>query len=182
VPLRLTWGIARWLAIVLGLLIVACGVDWLVDRRQDTPLTLRAAMLVVQLLVAITAAYFFLLRPLGKRLGDSTLALRVEEKHRAFRHRLISAVQRNQECGNTQGMSRELISVVTREAEQQARQVSFPAVADHRRLRWSAAVAGPALGLAALLVVLISPSLALTLLNRQLLFNDEIPRSVYLES
>jgi hypothetical protein len=180
VVLRFAWGGARWLAIVGALLALACLIDWIVDRDQDTPWALRIGLLLIQIAVAMAAAGWFLVRPLLRsRLDDTHLALLVEDRHPQFEHRLISAVQLNQPGAFTEGMSPELIAQVTREAEKQASEVSFTSVADTRRLGWSALAAGP-VALAGLAAVLLWPSLVLALLQRQLLLDRDVPRAVTL--
>ncbi len=74
--LDLTWGCARWLALAVGLLVLAGLIDWAIDREQDTPEEVRQVLSYGQLAVAAVAAFVFLLRPLRKRLSDRVLALR----------------------------------------------------------------------------------------------------------
>jgi hypothetical protein len=179
--LSLVWGVACVLSIALVLLIIACFTDWLIDRWRETPTLVRLGLLFLQLGIAAVAGLFFILWPQMRRLSDSTLALWVEDFMPQFRHRLISAVQLNQPGADLGGMSRELVRKVTDEAEKQAERLNFAQVADHRRLGWSAAVAGPALLLAAI-PFLLMPGLTLTLLARQLMLPVEIPHSVQLVS
>lgn len=177
----LAWGAARWLAVVLVLL-VACGLlDWLIDRERETPMLVRQVLLGLQIVVAVAAAAFFVLWPQMRRLRDDELALYVEDKVPAFRHRLISAVQFNRPGTDLGGMSLELVQVVTREAERQADELTFASLAEHHRLTRGMAILVPALLLAALPFVL-WPNIALALLARQGLAEVEVPRSVYLES
>jgi len=111
--LAVLWGVTRGLAVALTFLASACLVDWLIDRRQDTPMALRWAMLLAQ---SILWGYLFVVlfaRPLFGRWSNSRLALWVEEKAPWLGHRLISAVQLNQGGAAIEGMSAELIAVVT---------------------------------------------------------------------
>ncbi len=179
--LRLTWGAARWLALVLSLLLLACLIDWTLDQDEDTPWPIRIALTVSEGGTALAAAWYFLILPLVGQPNDSELALWVEDKNPRLEHRLISAVQLNQPGALTEGMSKELIAVVTREAEQEAKRIPFARLADHRRVRWSGVIAGPVL-LLALILVLIWPELSLALLSRQLLLDRDIPRSIALAS
>ncbi len=180
--LRLAWGAARWLTVVIVLLILACTVDYVIDRSdyEETPWELRVAMLAVQLLAAAGTGFWWLVWPLLRRPSDAELALWVEDKMPGFRHRLISAVQLNQPGARTEGMSAELIAVVTREAERQAERAAFAALADQRRFLWSAALGGPVV-LASLLLLILIP-VAPILLARQLLGNWDVPRDIYLVS
>ena len=135
--LTLVWGAACWLAIVLVLLAVCGFVDWLIDRQRDTPMGVRVGMFGVKAVVAALAGLLFVLWPQIRRLPDALLALWVEEKVPQFEHRLISAVQLNQPGARLEGMSPELVAVVTKEAEMQARRIGFARVADHGRLKWA---------------------------------------------
>lgn len=179
--LQLTWGGARWLALVLAVLFLACLIDYLVDRGGDTPMALRRLLFYSQLLVAAVAGFFLILWPLRKRLHDDNLALRVEEQNPQFEHRLISAVQLNKPGAFTQGMSAQLIAVVTKEAEEQAERVHFAQVADSRRLKWSAATLLPVLAIV-VIPLLLWPRLGFTLLARQFLADADIPRNVTIET
>ena len=178
--LALAWGTARWLAVVLTALLAACFVDWLVDRERDTPWAVRRLLLAAQVMLAAAVGYWFLVRPQLHRLRDDTLALWVEDRHPALRHRLISAVQLTRPTARREGMSMELIAVVAREAEQHSAALDFAAVADHGRLRRAAVTLAPVLVLTAVLFLLL-PDLCNVLLARQLMADVEIPRSVYLE-
>jgi len=178
--LDLVCGASRWLALTVGLLLLACLIDWAIDRERETPLELRRFLSYFQIAVAICASFLFLLWPFRKRLTDSSLALRVEEKFPQLKHRLISAVELNKRHTKTQGMSRELIAVVTKEAVEQTRGLSFAEVADKRRLTWGAALLIPVLALTAL-PFLLWPQTAATLLARQMGDDRDIPRDVSIE-
>lgn len=178
--LDLAWGFARLLALAVVLLLVAGLIDWAIDRERDTPEEIRRFLSYLQVVVAV-AACLFLLWPLRKRLSDSALALRVEDRHPQLQHRLISAVELNQPGAVTEGMSAELIGVVTKEALQQAQALDFAGVADNRRLKWSAALVLPVAVLAALPFVL-WPDMARALLARQFGADLDIPRSVAIEA
>src|SRR5919109_4636545 len=103
--LRFAWGMARLVTVMFVMLILACLVDYLIDRVQDTPYSVRALLYLTQMGVASLAIFFWVLWPLIRRPSDSELALWVEEKMPGFRHRLISAVQLNQPSAKTEGMS-----------------------------------------------------------------------------
>jgi hypothetical protein len=178
--LRLVWGLAR-LAAVAGLVILGgCVVDWLYDRIQDTPHQIHVGLLTLTVIAALVAFLFWVLAPQCDWLKDDDLALRVEEKHPTFRDRLISAVQLNRPEADTQGMSQELIGVLTNEAVARADVVSFRRVADHRRLGYALAVLLP---VAAVIGGLWAwqPVMARTLLARHFMADVEIPRRTHLE-
>ncbi len=179
--LTFVWGAACWLAVVLVLLVLACLVDWFVDRSRETPMGVRLALFALQVSTAAIAVLLLVILPQFRRLPDTILALWVEDKIPQFDHRLISAVQFNQPNADLGGMSRELVGIVTKEAERQAQRVSFAQVADHSRLQWSALVLGPVLLIAALPLV-IWPGTVFALLARQTLLDVDVPHSVTLVS
>jgi hypothetical protein len=179
--LDLAWGAARLLALAVTLLILAGAADWLIDREQDTPEDVRLVLSYFQIGALAAAAFFFLLWPLRKSRPDSALALCVEEKHPRLRHRLISAVQLNQPGADIEGMSEELIGVVTQEAVTRVRTIDVAAVADKGRLRWAAALVLPTLALAAA-PFLLWPKTASALLARQFGADRDIPRDVTIEA
>src|SRR5688572_30605564 len=86
--LQLVWGVARWGALVLAALLVAAAVDWLIDRNQETPWTLRRFLLLAQVFLAAAALGYFVVWPLLRRLTDSELAMWVEDRHPQLEHRL----------------------------------------------------------------------------------------------
>src|SRR6516162_10060214 len=180
--LTFVWGAARWLFIVLVLLFVCGLLDWFIDRQRDTPRAVRLGMFFVQSAVAAVAGVFFLLWPQVRRLPDALLALWVEEKIPRFDHRLISAVQLNRPEAKLEGVSRELVAVVTREAEKETLLVGgFTQVADHSRLKWTAFVLSPIVLMVALPFA-IWPGICFALLARQALSDVEVPHSVSLVS
>jgi hypothetical protein len=179
--LRLSWGAARWLVLVLALLALACLTDWLIDRFFQTPWAFRVLMFLGQVAIGLAAAALLLVRPLTRRLSDNDMTLMVEDRHPELHHRLISVVQFHRPGARLEGMSRELIDRVTAETEEQTAHLHFAGVADARRLAWAAACALPALLVAAGLC-LAFPETAWALLSRQLLADVAIPRSIYLEN
>ena len=60
---RLSWGGARWFAIVAVVLGFACLADWLYDRRGEVPFALRVLASLSQVGLAAGLAYLFLIRP-----------------------------------------------------------------------------------------------------------------------
>ena len=127
------------------------------------------------------AGLCFLFIPQIRRLPDDLLALWVEAKCPRFDHRLISAVQLNRPKAKLDGMSPELVAVVTREAEKESKRLSFASLADHGRLTWAAIVAVPALLLIAIPFA-VWPRLGAALLARQALLDIEVPHSVELQN
>jgi hypothetical protein len=178
--LDLAWGIARLLAFVVVFLLIACLIDWLVDREIDTPLWLRRSLSIGQIVAAAIALFWFILWPLTKKLTDSALALRVEDKNPRLTHRLISAVELNRPSADIQGMSPQLIAVVTEEAVAETRNLDFVKVADSRRFKRGALVVIAVL-VAAVAPFLLWPESAPALLARQFGEDIDIPRYVAIE-
>src|SRR5690348_10333858 len=87
--LRLAWGAARWLAVVVAALFVACLADWWIDRGRDTPYTLRVGMLLAQVALAAALLVVWVLAPVVRRRSDDDLALLVESKMPDLHHQLI---------------------------------------------------------------------------------------------
>jgi hypothetical protein len=179
--IRLAWGVCRCLAIVLALVLLSALVDYLIDRERDTPWAVRYTLFVIQVVAATAAALAFVLWPQLRRLRDRELAQWVESRASRLDDRLVTAVELNLPGARIEGMSHELIAVVTREAEKHVGSVNFPRVADHRRLGWGLAILAPAV-LIAIVPLLLAPELSMALLARQALQDIEVPRLVRLES
>jgi hypothetical protein len=179
--LRLALGAARVAALLLAVLLAACAVDWLIDLWDETPWALRVGMLVGQLALAAVALALLVLLPLLTRLRDDALALFVEDKCPELQHRLISALQLNRAGARIEGMSPELLAAMTKEAAQQVATLPCAALADHRRLGHGLLLLAPvSLVIAAL--ALLFPETVSALLQRQLLADIDIPRTVELAS
>ena len=163
------------------MLTLACLLDWVIDRRQETPLVLRQVLFFGQAVLWVLSGALLVLGPICRRLSNTRLALYVERKVPDLDHRLISAVQLNQPRADTRGMSPTLIGLVTREAENWVKALDCASLADHRRLSWAAAVVAPILVVAGV-CFLLWPDTVQALVARQFLQDCDIPRSVYLES
>src|SRR5262249_8275384 len=132
------WGAACWLAITIVLLMDCGFVAWLIDRQRGPPLGVRLGLFFVPAAVAGMAALRVGLLPQPSRLPATLAAPCGADKMPQFDHRLISAVQLNQPDAQLEGMSRELVAMVTREAEKLTQRVGgFTQVADHRRIIWT---------------------------------------------
>ncbi len=200
---RLAWGGARWLAIVLCVLGVACALDWAIDRYSgsqtwrdilksswvftgidplaagETPYWFRLLMTAGQLALAGGLAYVLLIRPWVRTPDIDTLASSAEQAYPEFDHRLVTAIQLNRTTADTRGMSRVLIGEVTREAEDIGSHHNFLKLIDYRRLGWAAAVLAPVLA-GWMIFGATRPALASILVQRQALLDVEIPRNIHL--
>ncbi|HEY7153873.1 MAG TPA: hypothetical protein VH575_07920 [Gemmataceae bacterium] len=178
--LRLTWAVARCLAVFAVVLAAVCLIDFVVDLYRDTPRWLRVGLLGTQMALWL-AGCVFVLRRTARRLSDTQVSLWIEENMPRLGHRLISAVQLNRPDAATEGMSPEMIAAVTRQAEEQAAVADFARVADARRLKWAGQLLAP-LALVALLLLALWPDTVRALLARQFLDDRSIPRSLSIES
>ncbi len=174
---RLAWGFARWASLIAVGLIVACLVDWWIDRSRETPFWLRVLMTGTQLVGYSVAAYYFLWKLKVPKLD--WLASKAEQQIPEFDHRLVTALQLNRTGARTDGMSPQLIQSVTREAETLSAKHNLIRLADSRRIEWALILFVP-LFLVLGLFIAFRPTLVGALLRRQALMNAEIPRSVKL--
>lgn len=179
--LRAVWGAARWVAIALAVLALACFGDWYYDRDADTPRWLLGLGLGTQLLLSAGLVLLFLVRPLRRTPKFDDLATRAERAIPELDHRLVTALQLNRPDARTTGMSPVLIAHVTREAGEIASRHRLTRLASFRPLGWAAIVAVPVLAAAGVFAA-VKPELTLVLLKRQLLINAAIPRSVAIEN
>jgi hypothetical protein len=177
--LRFVWGMARLLAAVGLLLILACATDWIYDRFDDTPFWLRAGLTVFQAAVAVVLLFFLVLRPLVLWLSYSDLAALVEKAFPSLRGRVRSAVELNAPGAKVSGMSKDLIAEVTRQAEAEMKALPVRKAIDGRRWKWAFGVLAPVVVLVGL-PWLVAPETCLALIQRQLFGDAVIPRSVQL--
>lgn len=176
------WGATRWLAFALTLLTLAVVTDWWIDKYRETPMWVRVPLTLLQVVGYAVAALVWVVWPWARGPGLIPLARRVEENIPEYDHRLITAIQLTRADARTAGMSPELISTVTAEAERISGNHDLARLADSRRLKWSAALLAWPLGVAALLLVAFGPSLLVILMKRQALADVEIPRNIQLRS
>jgi hypothetical protein len=171
------WGFAVWTAVVGVALAVACGIDWWVDLRRDTPFWLRALLTGSQLALAGLTAMLLLVR-LRVPTTDA-LAARAEAADPAYGHKLVTALQLTRPGAKTEGMSAELIAAVARDA---AALVASRPVTRFFRFKRLAQAGGVLLAVVAVGggFVVARPALASSLFARQCLLNVEIPRTVEL--
>jgi hypothetical protein len=178
--IHVAWGLTRWLALALTLFTAAAFVDWGVDHYVDTPLWVRAPLMLIQLVVLSVAGLFWIVFPLTRGPSLIRLARRVEKRIPEFDHRLITSIQLTRGDAQVAGMSPQLIRMVTAEAEGISDKHDLVTLADTRRLKWSAALAAWPLGILCFLLLFFGPTLLGVLLLRQFLANVDIPRDVHL--
>jgi hypothetical protein len=156
--------------------------SWSPDAILDeTPKWLRVLMTTGQLTLAGGLVYLLLVRPWRRTPPVDELAGSAEKAIPAFGHRLVTAVQLNRPTARTQGMSRVLIAEVTREAGELSERHNLLKQVNYARLLFALAVALPVLG-GWVVFAAANPELASVLLERQLLRDLEIPRTIHLEN
>jgi len=175
--LRLMWGLARWAAVVVGLFFVCCGIDWWIDLWYDTPGVVRWLMRLVQIGIAISLFWKWIVIPWDSGLRDQDIARWVESCDSRHGHRLITAVELNAKNADRVGMSESLIDAVTKQAEEIARTTDFREQLDKRRLKWSTWLIVPTLLLPLLLFILWNAT-ATALARRQFGDDISIPRRI----
>jgi hypothetical protein len=175
------WGLTRWLAFALTLLTIAMLADWWIDKYRETPMWVRIPLTLLQVIGIAVAALVWVIWPWAKGPSLIPLAKRVEETIPEFDHRLITAIQLTRSGAKTEGMSNELIGIVTDEAELISGKHNLARLADTKRLKWSAALLAWPLGITAFLLIFFGPTLLVILLKRQALADVEIPRNIRLE-
>ncbi|MFO0843878.1 MAG: hypothetical protein U0797_16025 [Gemmataceae bacterium] len=175
--LAVSWAGARFLALFAALVVLACLLDWWIDRYRDTPEGLRFALRWGQVVLWVLLPSLWAILNL-RRVSDDAAALAIEEKTPSLGHRLISAVQLNRPGAQVAGMSPALIAAVTNQAEEQAAAVDPTQVSDGRRFRWAGMLFGSLGIVLGFLFFLASPRTSQALLSRLMGGDDEIPRSV----
>jgi len=204
--LRVVWGSARTLAVLLLVLAAACLIDWTIDRYSgsqtwrdwrnsswllwpadpldtgETPFWLvRVPLTAAQLALAIGLISLWVVGPALRTPPIDDLALQAERAFPEFEHRLVTAVQLNRPGAQTQGMSPALIAQLTQQAETLAQRYNFLTLLDTSRWQKALACLIPVLAGWGLFVV-INPALAGVLLLRQALLPIDIPRRIHLEN
>ncbi|MEO1995412.1 MAG: hypothetical protein ABGZ17_09065, partial [Planctomycetaceae bacterium] len=112
-------GVSWLLSVVVGGLLGACLIDWLV--HIDDPV-IRVLWSVTTLVTACWIAWIKLLRPLWTPLSDLDIAHKIEGRFPQFRDSLTSSVQFAADPGNTRVGSPQLQRHVVDATQQQVRQ------------------------------------------------------------
>jgi hypothetical protein len=176
---RLFWGFACTTLAVVVAVLVCLEIDWLYDLWFETPQLLRWSLRLV--LVGLTGwlGYHWMVRPQQTGLQPEDLAVWVEKQSPQFGHRLISALQLNDDRYPHDGMSPALIDAVTSEAETQAKEQSFTSLLSNQRYQRGMVLLVLAF-LASLLYLALHPT---DILLQRLFGADEpIPRNIQLHS
>src|SRR5262245_8788705 len=122
--------------------------------RYSTGALISLRLAVILGLVA--AAYFFLVRPLRRRVSDQQIARLIEEKHEGLGDRMVSAVEYSNEERRA-GFSPAIIDRLIDDADQRARTIDLDQVVPRRRF-WQAGAAAAAGLLLFIAVLVFGPS------------------------
>jgi len=179
---RFIWGVSRWLALAITLLAIAMTVDFFVDIKSPTPSWLRITMSLTQVAAFAIAAWVWIVLPTVRSVSLIGLARRVETEIDDYDHRLITAIQLTRSGAQTAGMSKQLIGIVTDEAEDISDKHNLASLADTRRLKWGAGLLLWPIAVLAFLVLFFKADMLTILLKRQMFSDVEIPRDVQLQS
>jgi hypothetical protein len=177
---RLIWGITRVLTVFVVLLLLACIVDWWVDQTRETPRSLRTTLTITQILISVGLVFSWILRPLKTHLSDEELADRAEKAIPSYRHRLVTAIQLSRSTAKIEGMSKELITNLTNEAETITRGQKLAQLADQTQVKRAGYLFGVPVLIAVLFVSYFGLNLTSILFQRQLGFDVDIPHFVKL--
>jgi hypothetical protein len=155
----------RGVGLLLTVLLAVAVVAGLLDYRWHLPALVRAIVLVATLVGSIVVAYRYLIRPLNAPNDDLSLALRVEEEYPALNDALASAVQFLERATAAESSSAVLEREAVKHALGRAVGCDFGRVVNKRGLLWAGA-SGGIFTIAALTLIVLSPTLAQTALLR----------------
>lgn len=174
---RFVWGFLRLLAVIMIVLICASMIDYIIDRYVDTPWGVRLFLFAGQIVLAIVLLNQWIIEPLRCGLSNDDLALKVEQHYPQLAHRLITVLQLGSRNADMRGVSISLFQEVVKETDEKTAELSFADVVDHRRLYWGLGCIIPVL-LLCLTLYLLAPVMTSDLLQRQLLIDVPITRSL----
>ncbi len=141
-------GVSRTLVILVAVLAVALGLDWLL--RLETPG--RAVLLALGAGLVLTTLWRHLIAPLRVGLADERLALLLERRFPDLRDRLISTVQFAR-IPDASPLSASMVERLTQDTLEQTAAVDFQEATTSRPVAWWAVAAGAELVLASAYVL-----------------------------
>ncbi|MDG2015045.1 MAG: hypothetical protein P8J33_16185, partial [Pirellulaceae bacterium] len=116
---------------VLALLVLLVLVDLGIDRVFKMDLAQRGIMLAFMAAMLLGAVYYWLIRPLSKKVTDDALLLQVEGQHRELRQSVISAAQLARGSNyEEQGVSQTMVEATIRRGGQMAEAIRFGSAID----------------------------------------------------
>jgi hypothetical protein len=162
-------GVARSVGVAVALFLVAAyGLEW----ARFTPSSIIAARVLLAAAV-VASVFYFLIRPLRRRVSDEQVALYLEEHEPRLEATLVSAVEASRSGGGGESVSTALV----RRLVEQALDACVSTGASHRveeapLRRWGALLAG--LSAAAILIVLLGPGFLRNALSAILLVQRSV--------
>jgi hypothetical protein len=144
-------GVVRLLAAALALLLLtAYGMEW----ARFTPASIIAGRIVIALAL-VAAIFYFLVRPLRRRVTDDQVALYLEEHEPSLQATVLSAVETSRTGGDSE--SAVLIRRLIEQAIEACTSIDASRRVEEAHLRrWSAGLAG--VTVVAILAILLGPA------------------------
>lgn len=179
-------GVARWLTLILGILLV----DMTVDRMFSMDRAQRAILLVAMIAVAIGYLVWRVIRPLFMLPSDRALIYEIESKHPQLRESLLTATQfgtltesSDSKTASPTGASSDLVNASIEQGFRQSAELDFGSVLnDGKRKSYLIRVALALLVLIGLAIGVATTSFLSTWFNRNVLLGDaQWPRQTYLQ-
>src|SRR5205814_7713201 len=170
---------ARWRArlaikgavrVFLASVAVFFALAWWIQWTRFTPGSILAARVLLGAALA-TAAYYFLVTPLRRRVTDDQVALYLEEKNPSLQTMLISAVESSRE--GRQWESSALVEKLVAQAIEKCCEADAPRRAEHGPLRVNGAVFAGVVS-AAILAVLFGPAFFRSALSAVLVISRSV--------
>src|SRR5690349_15804977 len=127
---------------------------YLMQWSRFTPASILFSRLVLAASI-VGSIYFFLVKPLRRRVTDDQVALYLEEKEPSLQTMLISAVESSREGRHWESTA--LVEKLVQQAIDKCSEADAPRRAEHRPLRINGAVFG-AVVTAAVLAILLGPA------------------------
>lgn len=178
-------GVARWLTLILGILLV----DMIVDRMFSMDWAQRAILLVAMVAVAIGFFVWRVIRPLFMLPSDRALIYEIESKHPQLRESLLTATQfgtlpdgSDSKTGPV-GASSALVNASIEQGFNESAKLDFGSVLnDGKRTSYLIRVVLALLVLIGLAIGVTTTSFLSTWFNRNILLGDaQWPRQTYLQ-
>jgi hypothetical protein len=134
--------------------VVFFALAWWMQWTRFTPGSILASRILLAAAL-VSAAYYFLITPLRRRVTDDQVALYLEEKNPSLQTMLISAVESSREGRHWESSA--LVQKLVQQAVEHCMQDDKPRRAEHRPLRANGAIFGGVLAVA-MLALLLGPA------------------------
>ena len=173
-------GLARWLLLVLAILLI----DMLVDRVFKLDFAQRIIMLILMTGSAAALFAWRVLQPLMRGISDDALLHQIEIKYPELNENLISGAQLSQDAElESKGVSMELAQATIERSKELARKMDFLGTVDQNKFAKNLGLFAIGLTLSAGLVLgVLQNQFLRTWFNRNILLaDDQWPQATYLE-